>query len=78
MANANNKDHYENNGATRLVSIDSLRTERGWETLASRRHKHKLLLFFKTKSELTPDNLSSLFPPSVAANCVQFAECKKH
>ena len=32
-------------GATRLVSIDSLRTETRWETLASRRQKHKLLLF---------------------------------
>ena len=55
-------------GATRLVSIDSQRTETGWETLASRRHKHKLLLFFKMKSELSPSYLSSLVPPSVGAN----------
>ena len=55
-------------GATRLVSIDSLRTETGWETLAFRRHKHKLLLFFKMKSELSPSCLSSLVPPSVGAN----------
>ena len=47
-------------GATRLVSIDSQRTETGWETLASRRHKHKSLLFFKMKSELSPSYLSSL------------------
>ena len=37
-------------GATKLVSIDSLYTETGWETLASRRLNHKLLLFFKMKS----------------------------
>ena len=55
-------------GATRLVSIDSLRTETGWETLASRRHKHKLLLFFKMKSELPPSYLTSLVPPSGGAN----------
>ena len=36
--------------------------------LASRRHKHKLLLLFKMKSELSPSYLSSLVPPSVGAN----------
>ena len=30
-----------------LVSIGSLRMETGLETLASRRQKHKVLLFFK-------------------------------
>ena len=34
-------------GATKLVSIDSLYSETGWETLASRRKKHKLQLFYK-------------------------------
>ena len=33
-------------GATKLVSINSLLLETGWETLASRRKKHKLTLFF--------------------------------
>ena len=34
-------------GATKLVSIDSLYSETGWETLASRRKKHKLQLIYK-------------------------------
>ena len=33
-------------GATKLVSISSLLSETGWEPLASRRRKHKLILFF--------------------------------
>ena len=33
-------------GSTKLVSIHSLLQETGWETLAYRREKHKLLLFF--------------------------------
>ena len=36
-------------GATKLVSINSLCTETGWETLSSRRKKHKLILFYKIK-----------------------------
>ena len=57
-------------GATKLVSIDSLYTETGWETLSSRRLNHKLLLFFKMKSGLCPTYLSSLVPPSVGNNTV--------
>ena len=34
-------------GAKKLVSIDPLYTETGWEILASRRNKHKLQLFYK-------------------------------
>ena len=34
-------------GATKLVSINSLLLETGWETLSSRRKKHKLQLFFQ-------------------------------
>ena len=36
-------------GATKLASIDSLHTETGWETLGSRRIKHKLTMFYKMK-----------------------------
>ena len=36
-------------GATKLVSINSLIQETGWETLLNRRKKHKLLLFYKMK-----------------------------
>ena len=34
-------------GATKLVSIDSLYTETGWETLSSRRLNHKIILFLR-------------------------------
>ena len=36
-------------GATKLVSINSLSLETGWETLSSRRKKHKLQLFLRCK-----------------------------
>ena len=42
-------------GATKLVSINSLCTETGWETLSSRRKKHKLILFYKMQNDLSPD-----------------------
>ena len=34
-------------GATKLVSLDTLYLETGWESLEKRRHKHKLCLFFR-------------------------------
>ena len=34
-------------GATKLVSLDMLYWETGWESLEKRRHKHKLCLFFQ-------------------------------
>ena len=34
-------------GATKLVSINALLKETGWEPLSSRRRKHKLVLFYK-------------------------------
>ena len=52
-------------GATKLVSIDSLSHETGWETLLNRRQKHKLLLFYKMQNNLSPDYLSSLVPPTI-------------
>ena len=55
-------------GATNLVSIDSLYTETGWETLSSRRLNHKLLLLFKMQPGLCPKYLSSLVPHSVGNN----------
>ena len=55
-------------GATKLVSIDSLYSETGWETLASRRKKHKLQLFYKMQNSLTPDYLLSLVPENVGNN----------
>ena len=52
-------------GATKLVSINSLSLEIGWESLSSRRKKHKLRLFFKMQNNLAPDYLSSLVLPTV-------------
>lgn len=54
-------------GATKLVSIDSLLTDTGWETLSARRKKHRLHLFFKMVNVLTPEYLSSLVPPTVGS-----------
>ena len=52
-------------GTTKLVSIDNLYSETGWETLKSRRKQHKLILFYKMVNNLTPIYLSSLLPPQV-------------
>ena len=53
-------------GATKLISITALYKEVGWESLEQRRQTHKLTLFFKMFSHLTPLYLSSLIPPSVS------------
>ena len=53
-------------GAMKLVSINSLLLETGWETLASRRKKHKLTLFYKMQNGLSPDYLL-LYPLLLAA-----------
>ena len=52
-------------GATKLVSINSLLLEVGWESLSSRRKKYKLQLLFKMQNNLSPDYLSSLVPSFV-------------
>ena len=52
-------------GATKLVSINSLYLETGWEPLASRRKKHKLLVFYNMVNNLSPNYLSSLVPSTV-------------
>ena len=52
-------------GCTRLVSLRLLHIESGWESLHTRREKHKLLLFFKMKNGLSPDYLSNLVPQTV-------------
>ena len=36
-----------NTGATKLYSMDKLLSELGWETLQSRRDKHKLVISIK-------------------------------
>ena len=54
-------------GATKLVSINSLTQETGWETLSNRRKKHKLFLFYKMQHQMSPDYLSSLVPPTIGS-----------
>ncbi|MCG7879037.1 MAG: endonuclease/exonuclease/phosphatase family protein [Candidatus Thiodiazotropha taylori] len=55
-------------GATRLVSLNNLYTETGWETLASRRHKHKIIAFYKMYHGISPAYLSSLLPSTIGEN----------
>ena len=52
-------------GCTKLVSLNQLSTESGWESLESRRLKHKLILFYKMVNNGVPDYLSSLVPETV-------------
>lgn len=52
-------------GTTKLVSLNSLYTEIGWQTLEQRRTNHKLTLFYKMKNNLSPTYLSSLVPQPV-------------
>lgn len=54
-------------GATKLASIQSLLSDTGWESLASRREKHKLILYYKMVNNMTPEYLSSLVPPTVGS-----------
>ena len=52
-------------GATKHCSIEKLLVELGWESLQSRRNKHKLILFYKILHGLTSDYLNDLLPPLV-------------
>ena len=45
-------------GATKLVSINSLYLETGWEPLAPRQKKHKLLVFYNMVNNISPTYLS--------------------
>ena len=55
-------------GATRLVSINSLLLETGWETLSARRKNHKFVMFYKMQNNLCPVYLSSLLPRTVGSS----------
>ena len=57
-------------GATRLVSVDLLYTETGWDTLIFRRNRHKItgIIFHKMLNGLSPLYLSALLPTTVDAN----------
>ena len=62
-------------GTTKLVSLDKLYRETGWETLAERRKKHKLCLFYKMSNDLLPNYLSSLVPPTIESYVLYFTRC---
>ena len=49
-------------GATKLCNIHKLMAELGWESLASRRKKHRLLLLYKMVNSNSPQYLSNLIP----------------
>ena len=55
-------------GATRLVSINLLHCETGWESLATRRNKHKISMFHKMYTGLSLAYLSALLPATIGAN----------
>ena len=52
-------------GATKLCSIDNLYRELGWESLQSRRNKHKLVVLYKILHGTAPNYLADLIPPTV-------------
>ena len=52
-------------GATKLVALEMLYRETGWESLQERRQKHKMCLFYKIASGLTPSYLSDFVPLTV-------------
>lgn len=52
-------------GTTKLISIQALYDETKWETLESRRKKHKLILFYKMFHNIAPTYLSSLVPSTI-------------
>ena len=54
-------------GTTKLVSIENLYSEIGWETLETRRKKQKLVLFYTMVNNLTPLYLSTLIPSTISA-----------
>lgn len=54
-------------GTTKLISIQNLYDETGWEQLETRRKNHKLLLFYKMLNNISPVYLSTLVPAQVQA-----------
>jgi hypothetical protein len=47
-------------GGTRLVSLNSLYMETGWEKLKDRREKYKLVQFYKMTKNVTPHYINCL------------------
>ena len=57
-------------GATKLCSIPKSLSQLCWDTLQSRRNKHKLVTFYKVVHGLTPNYLFDLVPPLVQDNTI--------
>ena len=55
-------------GCTRLVSLEDLYNELGWETISQRRRKHKLILMYKMNTNNVPNYLQSLLPATVGSS----------
>ena len=49
-------------GTTKLVSVQKIYDEIGWETLDVGRRKHELVLFYKMYNDIAPSYLYSLVP----------------
>ena len=54
-------------GATKLFNIDKIYSDLGWESLQSRRNKHKLVAFYKILHGSAPNYLMNLVHPTVQA-----------
>ena len=52
-------------GGTRLVSLNNLCLETGWDKLKNRREMHRLVYFYKMKNNISPQYLSDLVPDSL-------------
>ena len=59
-------------GGTRLVSLNNLYMEIGWEKLKDRREKHKLVQFYKMTKNLTSHYISCLVPQAFATMLLLF------
>ena len=49
-------------GATKFCNIQKILQDLKWESLAERRKKHRLILFYKMTNSLTPSYLSTILP----------------
>ena len=52
-------------GTTKLINIQKLYDELGWDKLSDRCRLHKLQLFYKMDNHLAPDYLCNLLPPNI-------------
>ena len=55
-------------GATRLLSFNLLHCETGWDSLASRRNKDKIIMFYEMYTGLFSAYLSALIRATIGAN----------